>query len=307
VIVVVPGSPAAAAGLRVGDRIDKVDGKAPRGVTGVIAVPRDKNGDFPSQVILVVKRPGVRKPILLTIGRGEVTLVSVPTGSVLPNRTLPGRIAYLEVPGIVGDANAQTAYATQLQMAIRAEDGDARCGWVVDLRRNRGGYIYAMLAGLGPLAGDGLLGGQLAADGKVTAWTYSGGTLRVGDQPTVSVADPYVLRHRDAPVAVLTTGLTASAGEASTIAFAQRPNTRRFGEATLGLTTFNIQRTMPDAAVLVVTNAVDIDRAANPYDGPIQPDVSITTDWTHVGDDADPVLNAAVQWLATTAACTVPG
>ena len=303
VIVVAPGSPAAAAGLRVGDRVDRVDGKTPRGSTGVIAVPRDRNGQFPSRLTLSVKRPGVRKSITITIGRGEVTLVSVPRGSVLPNRVLPGRIAYLEVPGIVGDPSAQTAYATQLQQTIRDEDGDTRCGWVVDLRRNRGGYIYAMLAGLGPLAGDGSLGGQLAADGKVTAWVYAAGTLRVGDQPTVSVANPYVLLHTDVPVAVLTSGLTASAGEASVIAFAQRPNTRRFGEATLGLTTFNIQRNMPDAAVLVVTNAVDVDRAGKAYDGPIPPDVAITNDWNHVGDDADPVLNSAVQWLASGAAC----
>lgn len=320
VITVAPGSPAATAGLAVGDRIDKVDGKAPRHANGVIAIPAAADGEFPVKITLTVTRRNTRTQKRIVISRGEPTLISVPKANVAQSLELPGRIGYLELPGIVGTQADQDTYATGAQQAIRTIDAVPRCGWVVDLRTNRGGYIYPMLAAAGPLLGNGPVAGKIDAAGVTEQWVYSPGqitirratapgttdtTLGAGPDPAAvsRAASPYTLNAPDAPVAVLTSSLTASAGEATTIAFRGRANTRSFGEPTRGLTTFNVMTQLPDLASIIVTNAVDADRTGKTYDGPIPADEVVTVDWNHVGDAGDPVLNAAVHWLSTQKSC----
>lgn len=52
-----------------------------------------------------------------------------------------------------------------------------------------------------------------------------------------------------------------------------------------------------DGAMLVVTTSRAADRLGREYDGPIQPDQPVETDWTRVGSDDDPVIRAATGWL----------
>ena len=134
-------------------------------------------------------------------------------------------------------------------------------------------------------------------------WTYANGVIREGDLDTVRVDAPYRLSHPDAPVAVLTSGLTASAAEAAAIAFRGRAGARSFGEPTLGIPTFNTRRTMPDGSFLDVMTNVDVDRSGTPYDGPVPIDQAITINWNNIGNDADPVLVAAVRWLENQPLC----
>lgn len=317
VVTVAPGSPAELAGLLVGDRIDKVDGRAPLRSGGAITVARDRNGNFPARITLTVLRKdsrngngngnengnGRRKVKTIVVKQGEVTLVSVPQTVPVP-LTLGEGLAYIEVPGIVGDDAAQRSYASQLQAIIRTADAPARCGWIIDLRRNRGGYIFAMLAGLGPILGDGLLGGKRDAKGQIAKWTYAAGVVLEDANRTVAADSPYTLTHTGPPVAVLTSGLSASAAEAVAIAFRGRPLTRSFGEATLGLPTFNSRRTMPDGAFLDVMTNVDVDRLGNTYDAAVPVDERVAIDWSNIGNDRDPVLAAAARWLEAQPACS---
>ena len=329
VILVAGGSPAALAGLRVGDRIEKVNDKAPRHTNGLISIPAAADGDFPLRIAVTITRPGVKGTSRIVIVRGEPTLVSVPKADVAESLELPGRIGYLELPGIVGTQADQDAYASGAQRAIRDADTVSRCGWVVDLRSNRGGYIYPMLAAAGPLLGNGHVAGKIDAAGVMEQWVYAVGQITIrrtaapgtpdpsfpaagatgnatGGAAVSSVSSPYALADPEAPVAVLTSSLTASAGEATAIAFRGRANTRSFGEATRGLTTFNVMTQMPDLASIIVTNAVDADRTGRTYDGPVPPDQPVAVDWNHIGDPADPVLGAAVHWLGTQKSCAAP-
>ncbi len=304
VITVVTGSPAAKAGLRVGDRIDRLNGKTITQTGDSISVPRDKNGNFPSQILLTVTRKGVKRPLNLEIKLGEVTLVSVPKAESNPALPFDSNVGYLDVPGIVGDAAAQQLYATQLHEAIRSVDATPRCGWVVDLRKNRGGYIYAMLAGLGPIIGEGLIGGERDGSGKIREWRYQAGAAVVAGSPAVKAENPYSTKIGTPAVAVLTSRLTASAAEASAIAFRGRPSTRSFGEPTLGIPTFNSRRQMPDGAFLDVMSAVDVDRSGTVYASSVAPDEVIRNDWNAFATAADPVLAAATKWLEQQPACT---
>jgi hypothetical protein len=46
-----------------------------------------------------------------------------------------------------------------------------------------------------------------------------------------------------------------------------------------------------------------MDRTGRIYDGPIQPDEVVPTDWTHFGSDQDTVITAAADWLLAQPAC----
>ena len=110
----------------------------------------------------------------------------------------------------------------------------------------------------------------------------------------------YMPQHPDAPVAVLTSGQTASAAEAILVAFLGRPDTRTFGEPTFGAPTAPAWQEMPDGAHMSVTQYLDQDRLGNTYQDSIQPDqymVNVST------GDFDPVRDAAADWLRQTDSC----
>jgi carboxyl-terminal processing protease len=308
IATIAPNSAAQRAGLRVGDRIDRINDKSPTSRNGVLFLQRDINGDLPKTLSLIVKRKGLRRLLRFNLTVGEVTLVSIPTAAVVTTppvvgAPLPPEFGLLEVPGLVGDPQAQINYAQQLQDAIAATDQNPRCGWIIDLRRNRGGYIYAMLAGIGPILGTEPFGGRVDASGTKSTWSYRDGAAIVDGTPTVKITRPYSLKQPNPAVAVLLSSLTASAGEAVAISFRGRPETKSFGEPTAGLTTFNVRLGLPDGAFLDITNAADTDRNGVVFTGAISPDQRIAVDWSHINDGADPVLNAAQKWLREQSAC----
>lgn len=99
-----------------------------------------------------------------------------------------------------------------------------------------GGDMYPMLLGVGPLLGDGPLIGFTGRKGFRYYVSYRDGALSVGGY--TDRAPVVVPAFSPAPpVAVLTGPTTASSGEAVTVAFRGRANTRSFGAATGGVTT----------------------------------------------------------------------
>ncbi len=85
-------------------------------------------------------------------------------------RLISSRLAYLLLPGFTTSDEAERhLYASNLQTLIRGTDARNPCGWVLDLRENTGGNIWPMLAGLGPLIGDGIIGGFVYPGGRKTA------------------------------------------------------------------------------------------------------------------------------------------
>src|ERR1700752_4676572 len=79
---------------------------------------------------------------------------SEPTGKYLGNS-----IGYIEVPGIISiNQKIVNSFATKIQSIIKNIDSENQVqNWIVDLRENTGGNMYPMIAGIGPLLGDGVL------------------------------------------------------------------------------------------------------------------------------------------------------
>jgi carboxyl-terminal processing protease len=207
-------------------------------------------------------------------------------------RRLAHAIGYLALPGLDTPSHGASPYATAAHQAIRSVDGADTCGWVVDLRLNTGGYVGQMLAAVGPILGEGIVGSVVDARGQRYAWTYRDGQARLENAagaPEVvaqATAPAYTLRRPVPPVAVLTGGETRSAGEAITVAFRGPINTIK---------------KLSDGAELILTVAHDADRTGHSYEEAIEPD-EVVAGWGMGGDD-DPVVQAAVAWLRTQTAC----
>jgi C-terminal processing protease CtpA/Prc len=108
------------------------------------------------------------------------------------------------------------------------------------------------------------------------------------------------------PLAVLIGPQTASSAEVLAVALGSRAGTRSFGAPTRGLSAGNRTFPLADGASLVLTVAATSDAAGRVFTGPLTPDVAVVAaerraDGT--GTAGDPVLDAALAWLAAGDAC----
>jgi C-terminal processing protease CtpA/Prc len=97
-------------------------------------------------------------------------------------------------------------------------------------------------------------------------------------------------------VAVLTSGQTASAGEAAAVAFRGRPDARSFGRPTYGVSTSNSTIELSDSSMLVLTSSRYGDRLGRLYGSKLQPDTPVNADRN---DDPaqDATVVSAMRWL----------
>jgi carboxyl-terminal processing protease len=296
VALVLPNSPAAAAGLVPGDRIVGLEV-----LPEFSALPRR---EFDRLFRGGVRPDGGAAPLDLQVrsGTAEPRAVHVALATFDDHRApsgfrLDGDIGYLELPALRPGPEAAT-YDDAVHALLDQLDAGTLRGCIVDLRRNTGGSVWPMLAGIGPLAGEGRLGAFTSATGAAD-WSYdaAAGMATSEGYELARVAVPHPLRA-DLPVAVLTGPLTTGAGEAIAVAFAGRPHSRRFGEGTRGLPTSNTQIPLADGALLLLTVTVHADRTGTRYEEVIPPDEQVATDWSRFGTADDPVVAAACLWLA---------
>jgi carboxyl-terminal processing protease len=231
------------------------------------------------------------------------------TGSPLTvprGERLGDRVAYVNVPGFAGGTPLQQVeFAEQVKNTIQAVDGAGVCGWVVDLRQNTGGNLWPMLAGVGPLLGEGELAASVYPDGRRVPVWHRDGQAGFGDYTQLRVRSPYRLFVSSVPVAVLQGPATASSAEVLAVAFRSRPATRSFGAPTRGLSAGNRTFALADGAALVLTVAATTDNQGRVYAGPIVPDEALGRMQQPSGTEsaADAALAAAVAWLEAGDSC----
>ena len=194
------------------------------------------------------------------------------------------------------------AYETNLQKIVADLDKSHPAGWVVDLRGNVGGNMWPMLAGIGPLLGEGDHLGEFFTLDSHSTWKYRNGVAaeiedgKEDPYPAVAGA-PYKLAGNP-KVAVLIDRGTGSSGEAIAIAFRGRPETRFFGDHTQGASTANDIVKLSDGASIWLTIGVDADRTGKQYMDGFDPDEAIRLGDKVLPDDQDPVLQGALRWLS---------
>jgi len=230
--------------------------------------------------------------------RGDAAIAS---GAYVLDTTVPcgllraDRIAYLQVPGFLGSAPHRARYADALQKNIAQLDAADPVGWIVDLTENWGGDMWPMLAGLGPLLGEGSLGSFDVPNHPPAVWSYRAGEAWLDGVSRAQTSNGgYQLRMAAPPVALLMSIRTASAGEAVLIAFVGRPDTRRFGTATRGLTTANNEFILPDGATIYLTVGTFVDLFGQVYGQAIEAE-------QYVGGDSEQIQTRAAAWIHATA------
>lgn len=182
-----------------------------------------------------------------------------------------GDVGVLVLPSCAGSRPASRAYVAAGARALRSLPAVRR--WVVDLRRNEGGSMWPMLAVAAPLlGGNGVLGTFTSRGGEQAAWWLMLGWVGSGAFPQARSRGP---RRLAGPVAVLTSELTASSGEAVALSFRGLPHVRSYGTPTRGLSTANEVVPLKDGALLVITTATMADRHGVVADGPVPPDVLV--------------------------------
>jgi Peptidase family S41 len=219
-------------------------------------------------------------------------------GAVDPmSELLETGIAYIDVPAFDGGGAEGNDLAAAYHGLIEAVDTlGPVCRWVVDLRGNTGGNMWPMVAGIGPILGEGTPGFFVDPDTVISPWFYEAGAAGV-DSMVVAFADPpYTLVSQLPWVAVLTDSLTASSGEAVAVAFRARDGARSFGGSTWGVSTANAAFPLDDGAVIFLTVATMADREGTLYGQELIPDELVVG--TKTGDRVtDAALDAAMVWL----------
>jgi carboxyl-terminal processing protease len=229
-----------------------------------------------------------------------------PVGTLLPahggppRAALLGEVAYLDVPAFSGGGEYGDSLATRYHRLIEGVDTlpAATCRWVVDIRGNTGGNMWPMIAGVGPILGEGTVGSFVDPDSVSNAWIYEGGEARLDHEVINAARSAYTLTGPRARVAVLTDGRTASSGEAVAVAFRARRDARSFGQATWGISTANAPFLLSDGAVIFLTVSTMADREGTVYGRALAPDEPVVGEKTG-NPETDPVLRAALEWLST--------
>jgi C-terminal processing protease CtpA/Prc len=151
--------------------------------------------------------------------------------------------------------------------------------------------MWPMVAGIGPLLGDGVFGYFIDPTGLENVLEYRDGASSDNGVIQQRVDAPYRVRRRLPRVAVLTDNATASSGEATALAFRGRPDARSFGMPTCGLSTAVENYPMSDGAMLNLAISVMADRTRAKYGANVAPD--------EILPDPQQTVDRAVQWLQT--------
>ena len=203
---------------------------------------------------------------------------------------IPNDVGYIKVTSYVGGQSdvSDIAFANQIQDQIKQQDHSDIKGWIVDLRNNIGGNCYPMLAGIGPILGEGVAGYFIDSDELEISWGFQDGASVYGDQVITQLNDTYKLLVPKPKVAVLLNSAVASSGEVIAVSFIGRENTKSFGSATCGLSTGNRPFYLSDNAILNLTASYFADRNKKKYGVPINPDMI---------SSKETIINDALAWI----------
>jgi carboxyl-terminal processing protease len=282
ITAITPGSPAEQAGLVVGDHLVMVDGQSTSNLTAE-GVNRRLRGAENSQVTLSVARNGgTPRSIIVTRARMEMPAVEY------TRRTVGGRpIGYIRLM----EFNAHAA--EQMERAILSLTQEGVEGFVLDLRGNPGGLLFASID----------IGRMWLQHGPIVRTVYRDGTTESLSANRTALTQ--------LPLTVLVDRRSASSSEILTGALQDNRRATVVGTPTFGKALVQTLHGLSDGSGLTVTvahyftpNGTDISRKG------ITPDVTVELNErqrselfanpSRLGTDTDPQFVRAAEVLEQT-------
>jgi carboxyl-terminal processing protease len=230
----------------------------------------------------------------------QAVIAAVKTYDNIIIKKLSKHIGYILLPGN-NDFTAQRINKDGLQIrnAIAAINDKDIKGWIIDLRVNTGGNMYQMLAGLGILLGDGMVGAFVNQNQQSEGvWNIRGGNIYIDSAQVSNLAEQKVGSNKTLPIAVLISGRTASSGEVVAISTIGRKKTFLIGENSAGYTTANQGFEINKDAGLNLAISFDADRLGHVYRSYISPNLRIEGGDDFENPDKDTKIIAAIKWLS---------
>lgn len=218
-------------------------------------------------------------------------------------------IGYISMPGFGSFSDSvSVAFSTYTQKMIKKIDTENKiCSWIVDLRDDDGGSCQPMIAGLGPILGEGMyeLNSSYTLKGDTGISFYKNGEAyfelnKKRDSISTKVLNPYKLKNENVPVAVLIGKGCGSSGECTAAAFIGRHDTKLFGQPTAGFTKGNSDFTLADSSMIFISSGIQTDRNGKKYPDRIFPDVQVDEP---TDSKTDVTLEKAKKWLVSFGEC----
>lgn len=222
-------------------------------------------------VVQAGKVAGGKHTFLMTTG--EVTENNTAAWEMPTVELLEDDIAVIKLPPFSGNEEKGMKYANTVLGSIP----DGIKGAIIDLRGNRGGNMYPMIAAVHRFLPDDIIL-------QLRTRRYN---MEINVDYVLRVAKVARQSAIDCPVALLTDEWTGSSGEAVLLCFRGLENSRTLGSPTAGYASCNQPFKLPDGSQLVLTTGSDVARTGEEFcDDPIQPDVLTETP-----------LEDALEWL----------
>jgi carboxyl-terminal processing protease len=271
VVGVRDGSPAARAGLRTGDFIRAVDGKATRDMSAFTGT-RLLRGAPGTKVQVVVIRGNPADPHVIDLVR------EAPAGEAVSSKRLPGGAGYVRIASFAaGTAAAVRRHVDTLQKA-------GAPGIVIDVRRTADGELD-----------EGIATARLFVKAGTIATRAGRGTDRT--VTTAAAGDGSVAL----PVVLLVSNGTAGAAEVFAAALSGNSRSELVGEPTAGLAALQRLVKLPDSQGLWMTYARYLTVDGDPiHERGLRPTVGVEEPSVAFGEAppaADEALNTAVARL----------
>jgi len=267
-----PNSPAAASGLKRGDRIIAVDGQDVSGLSvgDVAAVIRGQPG---TTVRIQVTRLNTPQPLDFTMKRATVQVEQV-IGRQVPNAP----IGYLKIRQFTDASVADNVLGILQQGGQRGLRG-----WVVDLRGNPGGSLNAVI---------GSAAGFVDPDHTIIGYQVD----RQRHQTPLETQSLNLLNG--AAVVVLVDHDTASGAEIFAAALQEAKLATLVGSKTAGNVGVATQLSLPDGSVLQVTEQRFVSPSGAQIDGVgVTPDIQVDMTDEDLQNDRDPQLAKALETI----------
>lgn len=189
-------------------------------------------------------------------------------------------IAYLEIPAIVFGTDHSTENINKAAQSIRTKICELASknpeGWIIDLRRNIGGNMYSMVAGIGLLFPNADLGGSTNNPVDIKdKWETRNGNFYMSNTAMTNLEMMCTVDMKNSKVVALISRYTQSSGEAVATALKGQDNTTIIGELTSGYSSSNAWFEINDKVIFSPAISYYISKDKSFHRNGVAPDLEI--------------------------------